>query len=375
MLKQSPSRNQRPKGFKVKHVLQICVLLAICIWLLYQVKHSNDKKAEYEDSSSEISRKIQNGRDEIITLGRRDLRPLVKDTSFDAKKREGKEEDSEDGPGGGDDQIDGHDQERAEEEEAEGVEDLIDEEDRERDEGSEEEDKGIDFEDVNVLEDQPQDEEEGKTHIRGAREEHHKDDDASGSVMRNTESIVGSLRKVQEKETESENDFEVGKETEKNHTEDFVVGMKDSETKMHYNFRAQSYGSENDFASSRLDNAIYSTLLVKAEANEQSKVENNSAMLLAKGPTSLNGTSKLRELIHDLNPTSNEREAYLQRHSYSTLSVVDNFDAAQKGKEVLDGPHSIPSQGTLQFDGTDKSTDENAVSSGESKNQWGVAIA
>ncbi|PQQ10772.1 neurofilament medium polypeptide [Prunus yedoensis var. nudiflora] len=60
MLKQSPSRNQRSKGFKVKHALQMFLLLAICIWLLYQLKHSHDKKA-YEESSAKISGKMQNG--------------------------------------------------------------------------------------------------------------------------------------------------------------------------------------------------------------------------------------------------------------------------------------------------------------------------
>ncbi|GMN40251.1 hypothetical protein TIFTF001_009483 [Ficus carica] len=384
MLKQSPSRSQRPKGFKVKHVLHLCVLLAVCIWLLYQVNHSRDKKAAYEeDSPLEISQKMQNGRDEIIKLGRRDLHPLVKGSLFDIEKRQGKEEGSEeemegsrseesyqvDGQGGGDDEIDGHDQEMAEGEESEGMEDLIDEEDREREEGSEEqegdEDKGFDFDDV--LEDQIQDEEEGKGEIQEAIEERYKEDDASGSVTQNIQTISGSLRKIQEKEVESKNTVEVRQETKTYYTEDFSVGMEDSGTKGHLNLRARSSGSENasgvqvgnKIDSSSSDDAFYSTSLV--EANEQSKMKNDLAMLLVKVPT-LNGTSKLRELIHDLN-------------SDLTLSVVDNLDAAQKEMEVLNGSWSISSQGTLQFDatdGTEKSTNENAVSRGESKTDDGL---
>lgn len=384
MLKQSPSRSQRPKGLKVKHVLHICVLLAVCIWLLYQVNHSRDKKAAHEENSSlEISQKMQNGRDEIIKLGRRDLHPLVKGTLFDIEKRQGKEKGSEvekegsrsedsyqvDGQGGGDDEIDGHDQEMAEEEESEGVEDLIDEEDREREEGSEElegdEDKGFDFDDV--LEDQIQDEEEGKSEIQEAIEGRYKDDDASGSVTQNIQTSSGSLRKIQEKDVENKNTVEVRKETKTYYTEDFSIGMEDSETKGHLNLRARSPGSENasrvqvgvTIDSSISDDAIYSTSL--AEANEQSKMKNDSAMLIVRGPT-LNGTSKLRESIHDPN-------------SDLSLSVVDNLDAAQKGMEVLNGSRSISSQGTLQFDATDgtkKSTNENAVSSGESKTDGGL---
>ena len=130
----------------MKHAIQICLVLAICIWLLYQVKHSHEKKKAYEESSGKISEKMQGGR-EIIKLGRKDLHPQVEETTFETERKEeleqeieeSKPEESEDeGRGGGDDEIDGHDQERVEEEESQEVEDLIDEEDRERDEGSEE---------------------------------------------------------------------------------------------------------------------------------------------------------------------------------------------------------------------------------------------
>nr|GMD84969.1 proline-, glutamic acid- and leucine-rich protein 1-like [Ipomoea batatas] len=53
LLKQSSSRNLRAKGFKLKHGVQICVILAICIWLLYQVNKSYSKKGAIEGSGSE----------------------------------------------------------------------------------------------------------------------------------------------------------------------------------------------------------------------------------------------------------------------------------------------------------------------------------
>lgn len=55
MYKHSLSRNQRSKGFKAKQILQICVLVAVCFWLVYQVKHSHDKKKAFEESDASNS--------------------------------------------------------------------------------------------------------------------------------------------------------------------------------------------------------------------------------------------------------------------------------------------------------------------------------
>lgn len=52
---QSASRNPRPKGFKVKRALQFTLLLVLCIWLLYQIKHSHDNT---EDNGRNIQRKL-----------------------------------------------------------------------------------------------------------------------------------------------------------------------------------------------------------------------------------------------------------------------------------------------------------------------------
>ncbi|OAY23104.1 probable ATP-dependent RNA helicase ddx56 [Manihot esculenta] len=213
MLKHSPGRNQRSKGFKVKHFLQICLLLTICIWLLNQLRNSYDKQKAFENSTGDILDKVQSEHP-VIKLGRKDLLPQVEETSLeiesDGDKAELEEEIEElkpddiddDGRGGGDDEIDGHDQERAEDEETEEVEDLIDVDDRERDVGNEEQDseeKGNQLEDASSVNHQAQ--HEGERNSQEAREEHYKGDDASSSVVHNTrtrstEFQIGGMRKI-----------------------------------------------------------------------------------------------------------------------------------------------------------------------------------
>ncbi|OMO57463.1 hypothetical protein COLO4_35368 [Corchorus olitorius] len=179
MLKQSASRNQRYKGFKVKHVLQICVLLALCIWLLNQVKNN------YEKNGSGILHGA------AMKLGRKDLDdPQVERSSSsnehgEMEDVEGEEEveeikaeeTEEDGRGGGDDEIDGRNREKAEEE----VEDLIDEEDR---------DKENQIEDLSLLEEQTMT--DGEEILQDPREEQDmKHDDASTTLMQNEIDTTG----------------------------------------------------------------------------------------------------------------------------------------------------------------------------------------
>ncbi|KAG1335321.1 protein FYV8-like [Cocos nucifera] len=67
MLLQSNSRNQRSKGSKVKNIVQVTLLLALAIWLLYQIRRSHDKNNGYtENDGNELS----NGAEDIH-LGRK----------------------------------------------------------------------------------------------------------------------------------------------------------------------------------------------------------------------------------------------------------------------------------------------------------------
>lgn len=155
MLKQSPSRNQRSKGFKVKHALQICLLLAICMWLLYQVKQTCQKRLALEESSRTVNLGNDHG---ILKLGRKGLSPQLEEIVTDIKRsadedddigQEDKLRESEgDKTGIGNDEIDGQDEEKDYEEEPEQLEDLIDEDD---DDGKGTVEMDSDSEDVDLI--------------------------------------------------------------------------------------------------------------------------------------------------------------------------------------------------------------------------------
>lgn len=142
MLKQSLSRNQRPKGFKVKHALHICLLLAICVWLLYWVKETYAKRAALVEAAGNKSR---TGR--MLKLGRKGLDPQVEEIASQFKKHDDeddeldlqdeeqklRENEGEEQRGAGDDELDGRDLDKAEdEEEPDQLEDLIHEGDKEK---------------------------------------------------------------------------------------------------------------------------------------------------------------------------------------------------------------------------------------------------
>ncbi|KAG2691927.1 hypothetical protein I3760_08G028700 [Carya illinoinensis] len=240
MLKQSPSRNQRSRSFKVKHAIQVCLLLAICIWLLYQVKHSHERKKASEENSRKVSEKFLGGH-EIIKLGRKDLHPQVEETDLETERKEleqvieeSKPEEIDDGRGGGDDEMVGRDFESVDEAESEEVDDLIDGEDREREGGSEElddEGNGNQIEDGSFLEDDAQIEQERNT--QEAREENYQGDDASNAVVQNTRSIgtefeSGRLRTVKGQEVDDADKIEVEQVNETNSTLEVEVNIEDS---------------------------------------------------------------------------------------------------------------------------------------------------
>ncbi|XP_062212265.1 uncharacterized protein LOC133913208 [Phragmites australis] len=72
MLRQSSSRNHRSKGLKLKKALQISLVVLVSVWLLYQVKHSYEKKAYSEDEANDLLKDDKN-QEEAIRLGRKDL--------------------------------------------------------------------------------------------------------------------------------------------------------------------------------------------------------------------------------------------------------------------------------------------------------------
>ncbi|XP_011002562.1 PREDICTED: high mobility group nucleosome-binding domain-containing protein 5-like [Populus euphratica] len=140
MIKRSPRRNPRSKGIKLKHGLQICLLLGVCFWLIYQVKHSHDKKKELDEKDANLSLSAQH-HDELPKLGRKDLHPDLQDKTRSEKPEEEEEEDT-----GVDEEVNkkeekGHEKEKEEETKHEEGEGGIKDEEMEREEHIHEEEE------------------------------------------------------------------------------------------------------------------------------------------------------------------------------------------------------------------------------------------
>lgn len=75
MYKQSPGgRSNRSRGFKVKHALQICALLALCFWLIYKAKQPREKNTQFEGKKDPVSLpKTVSIKSEVPKLGRKHL--------------------------------------------------------------------------------------------------------------------------------------------------------------------------------------------------------------------------------------------------------------------------------------------------------------
>ncbi|KAF5731870.1 hypothetical protein HS088_TW18G00555 [Tripterygium wilfordii] len=258
MLKRSPGRTQRPKGIKIKHVLQILFLLGVCFWLIYQIKHSHDKKEEYDEKESKVSVGTQTGV-ENFKLGRKDL-PREEVTRSEKPDEEEEEESrgddeeikhveeeqeenrheeenkhkelkheedeqeeldnkgvavEDEGNGGGEDEINERDQEKIEEtehddefmdeekERANGVDEEgrgREGEDKERENGDDEEGGGREGEDKerdieNENSSDDQDLDGGNLNNHEAREEHYKADDASSAVSHDIQTMGSESQK------------------------------------------------------------------------------------------------------------------------------------------------------------------------------------
>ncbi|RCV41113.1 hypothetical protein SEVIR_9G108200v4 [Setaria viridis] len=94
MLRQSSSKNHRSRGLKLKKALQITLLVLVSVWLIYQVKHSYEKKASYSEDEGNDLHKDDKDQGEVIRLGRKDLPPKIEaDSSTLDEKVEDEEND------------------------------------------------------------------------------------------------------------------------------------------------------------------------------------------------------------------------------------------------------------------------------------------
>ena len=305
----SPSRNHRSKGFKVKHILQICLLLAVCFWLIYQVKHSHDKKKEFDANDAKISSNTQGG-NELLKFGRKDLHPRVDGEAKNEKhgEEETEEEDEaggveeeeskhdeeqeeeeskvdereDEGRGGGDDEIDENDQERAEGE-SDHDEEVLDEEKEREGEGDEKESGEKESEEKDDLSENEkemddQDHDGGSRNAHEAREEHYKADDASSAVAHDTQTNGGEADKMEdfdentlEQETKPNNN-ELSSEHKNSKAEEVELAENEASSNV---TDSQEKGTEIN--SPKSENSSLQNPPITTESNDQPEISNKNS--------------------------------------------------------------------------------------------------
>ncbi|CAN6915825.1 unnamed protein product [Brassica oleracea] len=208
-MKKPSSRSQRgSRGIKGKHVLQICVLLGVCIWLIYQVKYSHDKKKEFYETDG---KKLSEKEDGLVKLGRKDLLPGYHKN--EEEKHVEEEEDEEEKESKIKVENGTHEEEEeevAEEDEedksklGEEVAEEDEEENKHEEDDIDEQDQSKTAEDADKDDESLEEEKEKKTDhpdevdmtVDEAREEHYKADDASSAVSH--ESRILNTEKLKE---------------------------------------------------------------------------------------------------------------------------------------------------------------------------------
>ncbi|RWW83387.1 hypothetical protein BHE74_00008110 [Ensete ventricosum] len=287
MMRQASSRNQRNKRIRVIYVLQICLLAAVCFWLLYQLKHSYDRNKALDDHDSRILNNVVDGQLEILDLGRKDLpheKMMVSGDKGHMKEEENEEvEEEEDGvaqreiddeetEGVGDDGNDEQDTEQGEEqddqeradEEAEDAEEFFNEENRD------------DQVEVSELLDN-QEPKEGSS--QESHEERYKRDDASSSAHQENQ-VTGTEDRIHSVDEEqlmnNEKDVEIENTT----------GRKDNDSK---DYNSASVSVVFNMGNGTIQNnslIINGTALEKLEqqlshADNQTKLQANSTIAIA----------------------------------------------------------------------------------------------
>ncbi|KAJ6847014.1 uncharacterized protein M6B38_284405 [Iris pallida] len=404
MLRQASSRNQRAKGFRLKHALQIGILVAICIWLLYQVKHSHDKKRAYDARNSKVVTKVIENPEDFFNFGRKDLtRTEAATVHTNHKEEESEETQEEEEPeikqeetedeevrGAEQDGIDAQDQENADGE-AEHVEDPTEEEDKE---GQMEETDQSDSQDH-----------EGGTQ---AREENYKRDDASSAVVHDTRATESETVTINAKSTGEEQLVDVSKgdfdsisdgskvdvsedntEKQEKEAENVVSGtvdgskgdngtidgsmndlsdvVKDNGTMPDVNFvsngtsAASALISNSTIVEYRIETDLLTNNTTEAESNSQMELSANSTASISVNQTEGQNNSTLNEL-HTEVQTSND--------TVSLDSSRDPNDKGAQGEEVESKVENVvyrdeKSNSTNVLDSGEQSTTSSATNGNE----------
>lgn len=417
MLKKPPSRNQRTKGIRVKHILQIAVLLGVCFWLVYQLKHSYDKKAALAEKDAKTSIGTQT-ESELLKLGRKDLphkevttnvkqeeeeeeeavgeeeeKHEVEDQKHEEEEREeedpkheveeieeegqnheaeeqeeleNKNEDAEDeGKGAGDDEVDENDLERKEGG-ADGDEDPVDEEKEREDEGDEKDGDRIENEEredraENENSSDDQDNEGGDKNAHEAREEHYKGDDASSAVTHDTQVISTETDKVS-----SETSNETSETSEVADGNQHNLRLVDGRTAENATL---SVAASEEKLEGNASNPVTSSLLdanVKIQSSDLPEADNNSTIVSTEASNNLpeanqattsyqlNGTETVSEAAHAQNTTV---DGMTTREGITGQTlVVEQTNVTVSGNDQSDSNSTV-----LKSDGTAEGEDRSSM--------------
>ncbi|XVF45808.1 hypothetical protein PTKIN_Ptkin02bG0236600 [Pterospermum kingtungense] len=511
MFKKSGSRNQRSKGIRMKHVLQISLLLGVCFWLIYQVKRSHDKRKEFDEKDAKASVKAEID-DVIIKFGRKDL-PHVQEVSTnhkheeeengveveeenkhdeeqdgkakrveegeqegiskhedeeqeegnkheedeqeeaskheeeerdEASKHEEEEEEQEEvredegskhdddeeqeaeikdeeaedgGRGGGDDEVDGNELERADGEAVHEEEFMDEEKEREAEgddkenEEKENEEKEREGEEESNNSENEQNHDEGDRNVHEAREEHYKADDASSAVSHVTQMINSEDDKLHVENSGDNSMMNVlEQETKANTTEETNGGENKSELKVSESGSSlnATYAKENDHETGSsnseyisLPNTTHTTEFVDQTSNDSAEVSketgnkpgevNNTEMpgSLQNGTSAQHTTEDSKVTEETYQEKANETISYPDSNTANS-SKIENVDLATRDssnsstnaesgmsediakinataggdgfgssetKEITDSTQNDKSEGDNESNGTDESTD------------------
>ncbi|KAH0732094.1 hypothetical protein KY289_003282 [Solanum tuberosum] len=274
MYKQSPSRNHRSRGVKVKNVLQICLLLAVCFWLIYQVKHSHDKKKEFDEDDAKSSIKSGSS-NELMKLGRKDLPRIEGLDTVDEKHREEPEdetvEEEEEGNRPEEEDLEENNTKEKNGEHREDGEDEVDDHDQEKnDERREDGEDEVDDHDQEKNDEHREDgEDEVDDHDQEKNDEHREDeiddhDHEKSDVERDQEVDAVDEDKERGEDNEKETEVNDSQVEEENSLEDHD---HDEDSSSSHEAREEHYKADD--ASS----AVTHDTVVTTTENESGKVE------------------------------------------------------------------------------------------------------
>lgn len=392
MIKRNPSsRNQRSKGFKVKHVLQAILLLGVCFWLIYQVKHNHDKKKEFDKNDTKLP--IRTETDQILKLGRKDLHlgkveadknegheeeeedehivyNMQNKREHDEQQQEGEEgtkheteEESEDNVHEGREEQDEEEnkhgaevqeenESKSEEVEDEGGDVEIDENDHEKSEADndredevvdEEKDKEEEGDDETENEDK-EDEEKGglvENHENHeAREEHYKADDASSAVAHDTHETSTETGNLEHSDLSLQNTRKPENET--NHSDESYGSQNGSDLKVTEGELTDGVSS-NATAGKETGNDSFSNETAKTKPDSQLDLSSNLTAVITEASSNSTGTGD------DTSSSSEQIKAVILSESDHAQNATVNttITGDMKQTEGLEQSGSKISEGNL----------------------------